>query len=313
MNEDMDNRVDSECDLETSASERLSGITSPVLWPIGKSFLRNIHDLQALLVMPRMLYGFTSVVRHMMNLVLEYLTTGQHVNKDTRQVIEEVFERLSAFANNQQTVADLSSKSVREFDEKILSHPSYGPMLISSQKVLRSAVVSASWTALECIAADCWVAALNTSPIPLAQRALSSIPEEPQEISSKQIPVGLAAKYNFDLRNCLGTILRSKFDFTSVSGMKKAFKAAFSDNNELIDILSKPLLCDLEISRHLIVHRAGIVDEEYNRRTSANFSIGNTLELDDQRVREFAECAGFTGSAVLLFVDEWLVANSGKN
>ena len=35
----------------------------------------------------------------------------------------------------------------------------------------------------------------------------------------------------------------------------------------------------------LIVHRAGIVDEEYNRRTCANCSIGTTLELDDRAGR----------------------------
>jgi hypothetical protein len=156
------------------------------------------------------------------------------------------------------------------------------------------------------------VAALNTNPVPLAQRALSAVLDEPQEISSKHISVGLAAKYDFDLRNCMGTILRSKFDFTGAPGIKNAFQAAFVDSEELIGMLSDSVLCELEVTRHLIVHRAGIVDEQYKRRTSSNAAVGTALELDDDKVRRFAERAAITGSAVLLFVDEWLVKSSNN-
>jgi len=41
----------------------------------------------------------------------------------------------------------------------------------------------------------------------------------------------------------------------------------------------------MDLFAALIVHRAGIVDEEYNRRTCANCSIGTTLELDDRAGR----------------------------
>ncbi len=44
---------------------------------------------------------------------------------------------------------------------------------------------------------------------------------------------------------------------------------------------SKPM----DLFAALIVHRTGIVDEEYNRRTCANCSIGTTLELDDRAGR----------------------------
>jgi hypothetical protein len=162
------------------------------------------------------------------------------------------------------------------------------------------------------MATDCWVAAINASPIPLAQRVLAALPEEPGSISSKQIPVGLAAKYNFDLRNCLGTVLRPKFDFTSVSGIRKAFSAAFTDAEALVSVLGDELLSELEVTRHLIVHRASVIDDEYNRRTSANARVGSMLELSEHKVHQFAECAAINGIAILLFVDDWLKTNAGR-
>jgi hypothetical protein len=150
------------------------------------------------------------------------------------------------------------------------------------------------------------VAALNSNAVPLAQRAFNAISEESHGISSKQIAVGLAAKYSFDLRNCLGTILQPKFDFTGVSGIKKAYKAVFSESESLLDALDELRLNELEATRHLIVHRAGIVDEEYSNRISGALPVGAPLELDEKKVREFVELASLAGGAILVSVDRWL-------
>ena len=125
----------------------------------------------------------------------------------------------------------------------------------------------------------------------------------------KTDPVGLAAKYNFDLRNCLGTILKPKFDFTSIAGIKKAFTVAFKGSDQIAQlqrILSDPVLWELEVTRNLIVHRAGIVDEEYNKLLSADLPLGKSLELTDNSVRTFAEKSAIAAAAVLIFVDDRL-------
>ena len=217
---------------------------------------------------------------------------------------------MSEFTENREGLGKLWSESEENF-RKMCEHSSYGPILTASTKVLKSAMVSGCWTAFECAVADCWVAVLNQSPVPLAQHAMSSLSNQSDisEISSKQIPVGLAARYNFDLRSCLGTILRPKFDFTSVSGMKNAFNAAFKGDKkmeELQDILSNPVLRELEVSRNLIVHRAGVIDEEYNRQLSKDLPIGQPLDLPTSKVSEFAEQSSLAAAAVLILVDEWL-------
>ena len=60
----------------------------------------------------------------------------------------------------------LGERIKKRFDETF-ANPSYGPFLQTSMQVLYSAAISASWTALECLAADLWVTSVNEQPLPL--------------------------------------------------------------------------------------------------------------------------------------------------
>ncbi len=290
---------------DSEASDTVSvsslGVESPELQLVAKAFAVNIKNLNALLAMPKLLYSFAVITRRVGRFGIQVAIESMRPNADPSQIPDDL---------GKDKMAELFSQSVEEFDKKVLSNPQYGPDLLASMRVLRLSVLSGSWTAFECVATDCWEAALNRGHSSLARRALSTLPDEPGEISSRQIPVGLAARHNFDLRNCLGSILKTKFDFTSVSGIKKAFKSAFSETDELFELLDEPLLTELEATRHLIVHRAGVVDEEFKRRAGAKLPIGTLLEFDDSQVKKFSDCAAQSGTAILLFTDDWLKENS---
>jgi hypothetical protein len=174
-------------------------------------------------------------------------------------------------------------------------------------QVLYSAGVSGSWTALECVATDLWVTALNEEPMTLAQTAISSLEgQEPGDLTSKQIPVGLAARHGFDLRRCLGTVLKSKFDFTGVSGIQRAYKV-FIPNDEFIEkVLAQPELGELEATRHVIVHRAGRVDEEFLRRTNSSLPVGTVLTFNNEQSARFSYVSSQAGTGLLAFVNDWL-------
>jgi hypothetical protein len=192
--------------------------------------------------------------------------------------------------------------------EEVLAIPDVGPMLKKSIDVLYLAAVSGSWTALECLAADLWVTAVNEEPTLLAQTAICSIEgQEPGELTSKQIPVGLAARHGFDLRKCLGTLLKSKFDFTGISGIRKAYKVFVSNDSFIEQVLSRPELDELEAARHVIVHRAGRVDQEYKRRTKSDLPIGTLLTFDHEQASRFSYISSHAGSGLLAFVNDWFV------
>ncbi len=189
-----------------------------------------------------------------------------------------------------------------------LAIPKAGDFLKTSIQVLNSAAVSGSWTAIECLATDLWVASLNEEPLLVGQTAISSLdPQEAGELTSKHIPVGLAARHGFDLRRSLGTVLRTKFDFTGVSGIQKAYKV-FVPNDEFIEkVLAQPELSEMEATRHVIVHRAGKVDEDYRKRTGSDLPVGTVLNITVSQAERFCELSARSGTGLLAFVNDWFV------
>lgn len=160
---------------------------------------------------------------------------------------------------------------------------------------------------MECLATDLWVTSLNEEPTILAQTAISTLEaQEPGELTSRHISVGLAARHGFDLRHCLGTVLKPKFDFTGVSGIQKAYKV-FVPNDEFIQkVLAQPELAELEATRHIIVHRAGRVDEEYRRRTGSQLAVGEVLSFTKEQSVKFSYASAHAGTGLLAFVNDWI-------
>lgn len=116
---------------------------------------------------------------------------------------------------------------------------------------------------------------------------LSDLPRSKSDdgLSGLHIPVGLAAKYQFDLRRRLGTLLKPKFDFTSVDGIAKAYQKAFGEFPALEDLSGE--LNELEHTRNLIVHRGGIVDEKFLRATNLKARQGKKLDIKISRVTRY--------------------------
>jgi hypothetical protein len=287
----------------------LDHLTVPFLKPIAEGFFENVRQVESLIQMPLMMFSMLEI--------------NEQFGEEMKSLALDSWRRIRG-----EGFADLLDDAKTDWDpvrqpdffervlkhqEKVLAMPKCGEMLKTSMDVLYRAGVSGSWTAFECVATDLWVTALNEEPTSLAQTAISSIEgQEPNELTSKQIPVGLAARYGFDLRRCLGTLLRSKFDFTSVSGIQKAYKV-FLPNDEFIEkLLAQPELSELEATRHLIVHRASKVDEEYQRRSHSKLAIGSVLTFTREQAVRFSYLSSHSGIGLLAFVNDWLVKKKPK-
>lgn len=281
----------------------LEHLTVPFLKPIAEGFFENIRQVESLIQMPLMMFAMLEVdgqiSEQFRSLALNYWSRG---------------EGFTSFLEASKTISvspvkqpDFIERTLKRQDE-VLSIPRCGEMLKTSMEVLYRAGVSESWTALECLATDLWVTSLNEEPTTLAQRAISTLEaQEPGEITSKHISVGLAARHGFDLRRCLGTVLKAKFDFTGVSGIQKAYKV-FMPNDEFIQkILAQPELGELEATRHVIVHRAGRVDEDYRRRTGSQLPVGEVLTFTKEQSVKFSYVSAHAGTGLLAFVNDWLV------
>lgn len=188
-----------------------------------------------------------------------------------------------------------------------------------------SAFIVMGWTAFEALAADLWEAALNQHPAGLStlsespkrlrkgakNRSYQAKDEEHSEL--KHVPLNLMQKYGYDLSNSMGSILRDRFSFERLDGIREAYGSAFPKFDKIDDPLTDNALDALATVRNVIVHRAGIADQEYCRRIERlkipKVDIGAALLLDGEVVEQLV--GNTLDRAIDLFsgVDEWLSAN----
>lgn len=176
-------------------------------------------------------------------------------------------------------------------------------------KFLKQSTTTQAWIGFESAAKNIWVSALNARPLTLGQPTFNLLPDDSKEseVSSKTIQVGLAAKFGFDLRTHLGTILSERYDFTSVGGIKKAYKTAFQSIDTLNKNLDNPVLFKLEQTRNLLVHRAGIIDDAYKNKTRCPQSCGEELAVSDAEFEEFIISSLDATIELFKFTDDYLI------
>ncbi len=285
--------------------EFLDRLNIPFLKPIAEGFFENIWQAESLIQMPLLMFSMLEI--------------NDQLNEQYNKHVESLWRGIAVPG----LPADLSDEAKTvfsnpvkhpDFFERVLKHqetvlaiPGCGEPLRSSMAVLYRAGISESWTAFECLATDLWVTSLNEEPMTLAQTAISSLEmQEPDQLTSKHVPVGLAARYGFDLRHCLGTLLKPKFDFTGVSGIQKAYRVFMPYDDFIQKVLGEPNLSELEATRHLVVHRAGRVDEEYRRRTALDVPVGAVLTFTMEQSLKFCWASANAGTGLLAFVNDWL-------
>jgi hypothetical protein len=171
------------------------------------------------------------------------------------------------FENKIKESGSQSFELAREEINKLLENT---PPLVDAYRTLGLNALVNSWTIFEAFSKDLWKHILNKHPQKFINHLLksnNSSLNEIEGINGKQVSINLLSKFNFDLSNNLGDILSPKYDFTTAKGIKIAYQELLSLNKIELTFLNDTQLNQLEITRHLIVHNAGIIDEDYLRRT----------------------------------------------
>ena len=155
-------------------------------------------------------------------------------------------------------------------------------------------MVIGTWTAFETLAGDLWEAAINVCPKTLAeqkgtagriwqqvlQRKKSqgcvpakgfqsgTIQGSPKSQSdSKQLPLERIVEITegtFNLGEKMGTLLRSKYDFSVLAKTREAYSVAFAHySNKVDECMSDTRIDTLNLVRNMMVHNAGVADKIY--------------------------------------------------
>lgn len=278
-----------------------SKITNKELLPLLENFEKGFDNILSIYAFPLVLvsYGFESIYS------LEYriksaMELNKSINDDSPEMLAKINEyRKIDFENNR--AINSAQKELKKITDK------YSFLEESIDTISLNSLVN-SWTLFESIIKDLWVHILNTRPNSFVNNILESNGNSNIEgFEGKNISINLLFKYNLDVKNHLGDLLHKKYDFTGVNGIEKSFGDLFKKQRKDLTFLKDRYLLQLEISRHLIVHKGGIIDEDYLKKTMfKNEKKGSKLNLSAKRTEKIVNSSIYAGVELFKFVDSKL-------
>ncbi len=151
----------------------------------------------------------------------------------------------------------------------------FGQPTEQAARELRYQTVVAIWSSLEVLIKDQLIQIINWKP-ELAKKLTTD------EIAKKRFELPKLTyeeleDRNFNFQNCMGDMLIKQRDASDLLTLKAAIGAIWG-KNELYKRLDTPEIRLLNLQRHLIVHRRGVVDKKYLSQSSESLSEGEHIE-----------------------------------
>lgn len=313
-------------------------ISTPAILEIGAAFIANLLRLKSMMAFPAYLADFAGVI-HRLQLQAHYEKFGD-LNIDERRndqaTAKELFERFIALFHERNMKLQQSRESpealaamANDMIEKgaaVTIIIAGAPAAINSFEFAMMSYVTSAWTMFETAAGDLWEVALNFRPQGLAdlngkkrykKRDEKRHDDETPKME-KQVRLSLIRDQNWDTKHRMGTILRDKFAFTTLGGIREAYECAFYKKSEDIDkIILDDCFDQLSALRNLIVHKSAIADGEYIRRAKdvpalPKLNIGEKINLHGKFVADLVHNTSQQTYSLLLAVDKWLTENAIK-
>jgi hypothetical protein len=282
------------------------------LLPPAKVFAENLKDLGASLRLPYAVLAYGN---------FKGMTFARHSGKLWARRFSGASEAdisTLAYSLGQQSVEQVHSAEdlgidgnalIDEFHAVFVNHEAG----LGGFKSQLKAAILLSWSAFENLSADLWVDCLNTYPQALMSNIAHSDPSQPDQ---KKIEIWQLQRYEYDLRGHMGTVLKDRYKFTDVDGIRKAYVDVFGParKSEIDGVLRDPDLNFLEAARHNVAHRAGVTDSRFLSRIknypSFTSNEGEPLPLTGSFVSRLVSAAVEAGCVLVKSVDGWLPENA---
>lgn len=166
-----------------------------------------------------------------------------------------------------------------------------GPFVVSMFESILNSVCIQTWTVIEVLIED-----LHTAVIDLHPHCFDQL---------------VCEKHARRKNNAGG----AKFRFRRRDDFIDAYKFAFENDTKVHDAISHPALEVLSQVRHLLVHRGGVIDDQFaalipQHQSLSFFSTaqkGATIRLVGPVVRDLIDQATSQGYALLAAVDRWVM------
>jgi hypothetical protein len=131
---------------------------------------------------------------------------------------------------------------------------------------MKAAQLVFSWTAFETLSGDLWEAAVNCHPQILSQMRFT----KGSQTQSKSIPLSYLEKYDYEIKDKMGTILREeeRVKFSKLETISEAYRLTFPEECPVHsdDFWQNQDVKAVAALRNVIAHNAGIVDDEFAKK-----------------------------------------------
>lgn len=192
------------------------------------------------------------------------------------------------------------SKMEEQAIKDLVSLLGYELVCVGSKELLRQSIVL-MWVALEALATDLFVLALNSSPHMTIQ--LLRDEQCKKRFQSRDL-VKVVEQHGFDLSNKMGEVLRSLGNLDDPETIKAVFQVICPNSEALRVALAQPELWKLYQRRNLLVHRAGVVDKSFLEKTGEQVEVGSKLTVVSEDVSRFLSLVRGIGKEMITAVAE---------
>jgi hypothetical protein len=153
------------------------------------------------------------------------------------------------------------------------------------------------WGAFEVLARDLFIELLNRHPVRIEM--FLNNPSSRKRFGLDKIDWTTLNNFGFDLSKNVGTIVTERIDLDDILTIKDAYSAIFPSAIDLGKCLSDRRLWILFQKRNLIVHRRGIIDQQYIEKIGESIPIGSKLIVTPAEVEDYLFATTSAGQALL--------------
>lgn len=173
-----------------------------------------------------------------------------------------------------------------------------------------SSLVIHGWVVFETLSEDLWEAALNAHPITLA--ALNG---------KTTVAFDDLSRNGFDVHHKMGTILKDKkkeVSFRALTDIQSAYELAFTkQGTPILEVLKRPRLRQASAVRNLLIHKRGIVDQEFLKQTAGIADLpavacGEKFPLNGRISAQLVDACRHSAIALVLAVHSWIIGHPEK-
>ncbi len=318
-------------------TDKIGILAKPELNPVVETFKENILRALRLSIFPLATY-MTGKRFQMAESEAYFKVTGNPFpNKFSHRVPKGVAELRDAMLDG---VAESSLPMITltpNEEEQVFALGDLGNSMVTD--VLMPMQIVTAWSALETLFGDLWVSALNAHPHGLSDlkgtkpKAVKSKEKQKQEKPKddetrtdqqeadddkdrdfhQKINMTMLQLYDFNLKEKMGTLLRTNVNFTTLDGIKEAYWRAFFDHAGTIhNSLANDHLRYLCEVRNLIVHKSSVCDKEFRDKARRlpgyprELEPGQRLEFNGQMVHNMLVQPVQCSVDLIKAVDSWI-------